>query len=116
MVDVVTMGSEDTLAKATKIMNAGNLNARAHPVREFHHKLIKQEIETMEKLGIPEENVNVTRLHENPIQKISENDVIYMGGGNQYRYLMRFLDTGLFPQIRDYVEQDRLYVGARALN
>ena len=84
------------------------------PVREYHHVVIKQETETMVKLGIPKENINVTRLHENPIQGIGENDLIYMGGGNQYRYLKRLHETGLFNPIRDYVEQDRLYVGISA--
>jgi dipeptidase E len=84
------------------------------PIREYHHEIIKKEKETMNKLGIQEKNINVTRLHENPIQKISKNYLIYMGGGNQYRYLKRLYETNLYSKIRDYVEQDRLYIGLSA--
>ncbi|MBD3312756.1 hypothetical protein GF352_04870 [archaeon] len=73
-----------------------------------------RELERITNAGIKKENIKLLDLSQGGIINIEPFDVIYVAGGNTYKYLKELRDAGLMDKIRRAVKNGRLYVGSSA--
>lgn len=81
---------------------------------DIHVKLLKDETTWYKSKGFKDDNIQITNLQSDPVPDLDNLDVLHMWGGNEFGYLKRIKDIGLFDRIHEYIQRDGVYVGSSA--
>ena len=80
----------------------------------FFREALERERRNLIEAGFLQENISIHDLSVGDAPSLDAVDVLEIFGGNNYHYMKRLRETGLMQEIREYIEDERVYGGVSA--
>jgi dipeptidase E len=80
----------------------------------FFREALERERRNLIEAGFLQENISIHDLSVGDAPSLDAVDVLEIFGGDNYHYMKRLRETGLMQEIREYIEDERVYVGVSA--